>query len=93
MPTPPPFPFSRSGRVVYSARGLYGFAALMLVAATGFTLLMIDYADQNSTTAIVVGFVFVSFLVCGAIWCVYCARRVRRWEREYERVMGRPPER
>lgn len=89
MPTPPPFPFRRAGRVVYSARGLYVLAALIAVFILGMGALAFSHAERNTTATIAVLCCILGVLLVMAGWCAYCGRRVQLWEREYERVMGR----
>lgn len=91
MPVPSPFPFPRANRVVYSVRGLSTFAALLVAFAVVFSLLVVAYADRNSPAMVAWVLGISCLFVLGAIWCLVCARRVKKWEREYERIMGLPP--
>lgn len=89
MPTPPPFPFRRTGRVIYSSRGLYGWAAFITMIVVLIGAVVYLYAGNNSPTAIVVACSFLGVLLLMAGWCIYWGRRVQLWEHDYERVMGR----
>ncbi|MDV6276540.1 hypothetical protein R3Q06_23860 [Rhodococcus erythropolis] len=88
MPTPPPFPFSRTGRVIYSSRGLYGWAIVIVLVVALIGAVVCAYAGNNAPTAVVAACCFLGVLLAMAGWCVYCGRRVQLWEREYARVMG-----
>lgn len=88
MPTPPPFPFRRTGRVIYSSRGLYGWAVVIVLVVTLIGAVVCAYAGNNTLTAVVVACCFLGVLLVMAGWCMYCGRRVQLWEREYERIMG-----
>lgn len=90
MPVPPRFPFRRTGRAIYSSRGLYGFAIFIVVFVALMGAVLYRYADNNSQTTIVVVCCFLGVLLVMAGWCTYWGHRVRKWEREYERVMGHP---
>lgn len=86
---PPQFPFRRTGRVVYSARGLYGLAGSIAVVVALLGALPLLTAGRNSTANIVVLYGFLVVLLAMAGWCAYWGRRVQVFEREYERVTGR----
>lgn len=88
MPTPPPFPFHRTGRVIYSSRGLYGWAALIVVIIALLGTVVWAYSGNNTPTTVVIACCFLGVLLALAGWCMYFGRRVQLWEREYERVMG-----
>ncbi|CAH0145436.1 hypothetical protein SRABI98_00651 [Microbacterium sp. Bi98] len=88
MPVPPVFPFRRTGRVIYSSRGLYGGAVAILVLVALIGTVVVVYAEKNSPATIVLAWCFLGVLLAMAGWCIYCGRRVRLWEREYERVTG-----
>lgn len=89
MRTSPPFPFRRTGRVIYSSRGLYGAAVFIVVFVGLMGAVVFAYAERNSPATTLLAWCFLSVLVVMAGWCIYCGRRVQLWEREYERVMGR----
>lgn len=89
MPAPPPFPFRRAGRVIYSSRGLFGWAAFIVMIVALIGGVVYRYAGTNSTTGIVVACCFLGVLLAMAGWCIYWGRRVKRWEHDYEHVMGR----
>lgn len=86
---PPQFPFRRTGRVVHSARGLYGLAGCIAVLVVLFGMLPLFSAGGNSTTNLVILYVFLAILLAMSGSCVYWGRRVQAWEREYERATGR----
>lgn len=87
-PTPPEFPFRRTGRVVHSARGLYGLAGAIAAFVLGMGALAVA-SPALSGGAVVTLCCFLAVLLAMAGWSARCGRRVAHWEREYERVMGR----
>lgn len=80
-----PFPFRRTGRVVYSSRGLYGLAGAIVLIVLLIGALPIFYAGNNSAANTVVLYGFLTVLLAMAAWSAYCGRRVQRWEREQRR--------